>query len=197
MQTSFDRTKSLARQKPPICRNDPYKLPVGLKSNNFVWIQQEVLSANAADQLLGGNQRSGRVYDWGNLGEIAGYLKRLSDQSLRSFNSFLQSVVPHGLQQAIDRTGLESLNGVLIKRRDNYDDRKRYPAQVSDYFKATHDRHLQIKENEVGPDVQNLLQRIDAVLSLSYHLYFWNELKVFPQNPSRDSLIIHDQRSDG
>ena len=76
------------------------------------------------------------------------------------------------LQQIVDGIHFEGLHGVLIERRGEDDLRHRHFAveQLLDHAKAVEPRHLHIEKDEVGRQVFDQVDGLNAILALRDHV---------------------------
>ena len=64
------------------------------------------------------------------------------------------------------------------------------------YLEVLHPRHLQIEEHQVGPQFNDLLQDLGAILGLTYYGHFGQKIQFLPQDLPRDLFVVGDDGPD-
>ena len=128
-QALFNRAQRLGGEQPLAGGDNPNQLSFRLESQYFVGIEQVVLFTVSADDFATRDraQRFGRCRHFG---EIIGQRYWLPQQCPRPIDGLGQPGRMYRLEEIVNRAGFESLNGMLVERRDDDDDRRRLTHEV-------------------------------------------------------------------
>ena len=194
-QAAVNMTERLGGQIPLPCGDDPDQLPLGLKRQDVVEIQQEVLLAGPANHLARPG-RGGRFGGFDQPPEGLGHISRPAVQRPHAVESLGQPLLADGLQQIIQSSRFESADGVLVIRRDDDHDRQRAFGQPVDHVEAAQPRHLKIQQHQVRRELSDLRQSLFAILRFPYDGDVAEAAELLTENLAGDGFVIDDQRPD-
>ncbi len=116
-------------------------------------------------------------------------------QQAGAVQALLQTLAAHGLEQVIERPGLERADGVLVVGGHDDDHRQRSRRQAMDHVEAAQAGHLQIEQHQVGLQQGDLGQRFLAARCLARHGDIVEALQFLAQHLAGNRLVVNYQRS--
>ena len=188
-QGGFDGSKSLGGEETALGGNNPDQSSLGLESENFIEIEEEVVASDAAYQFAG-------AFGGGDFRQRAGDFAGLAEQIPRAIDSLQQAIGADGFQKVIDGSSFEGFDGVLMKRSHDDNDRKVCPAEAANDFEAVKLGHLEIEKDEIGLEVDDLPQGFHAVVRFADEANAGHQSQFFAKYPAGDGFVVDDQRLD-
>jgi hypothetical protein len=191
-KTLFDHPQGLSGQELLFGGDDPYQLSLGLKTEYFVRVQQNVFRAGPSDYFA-----AGRGIRWraggSDGGDSIGFLERFLPQPPRAFDGLVKPRFTDGFEQVVNGTRFERFDGMFVESGHNHYYWNISTAKLTDYLKAAHDRHLKVEENQIRMELRDHPQGICAVFRFPNDLYAGHAFQFFPQDAPRDLLVVDDQ----
>jgi hypothetical protein len=99
------------------------------------------------------------------------------------------------LQEVVHRAELEGADRVRIVRRDKHHQRDMPLGHRLEHLEPVHARHLHIKEQEIGPGLQDEPGR-GRTGGLAHQFDLRVGLEQASEGPARHRLVVHHQRAD-
>ena len=98
------------------------------------------------------------------------------------------------LQEVVDGVDLKGLDRVLVE--GGHEDHGLVSPQELENLEAADLRHLDVQEEEVGPQLVDRLDRLEAVAALRHDLHLLLATEVLPQDRPGRLLVVHDDHAE-
>ncbi len=105
--------------------------------------------------------------------------------------------VVHGLEQVVERVGLESVDRIAVERGHEHDHRHALLRHLRDHFEPRQARHLDVEEHEVRGFLGDGGDRFAAVGALAHDGDVGRVLQAQLEAAPRQGFVVHDQGADG
>ena len=108
----------------------------------------------------------------------------------------LEPLIAEGLQQVVERVGLEGLDRVLVVGRDEHGHRHQFRLDLAQHAEAVQHRHLDVEEHQVRRLGVNQVEGLAAVAGDADHLDVGLPLQKLQQPAPGGAFVIDDERAD-
>src|SRR6185369_786101 len=122
----------------------------------------------------------------------------LARRNLRlcAFQCSCETLVVEGLQQVVEGVNVESLQSILIERRDKDDCLNLLRSHVCKHVEPIHLRHLNVEKDQVRRKVLNRFNCLTAITTLFEYFDLRISLEQHTKIAPRERFVIDNQCSD-